>query len=62
MHSRKKEWATLVKGKSLQSFLGEPDHIRAVKDYFLLLLQEAQHFRVALAALEPTPAVITANQ
>ncbi len=54
---QEKEWATLIKGKSLQSFLGEPDHIRAIKDYFLILLQEAQQFRVALAALEQSSPV-----
>jgi hypothetical protein len=58
---QEKEWATLAKGKSLQAFLGEQDHIRAIKDYFLLLLQEAQQFRVALAALEVDPGDLVAR-
>lgn len=48
------QWATLYKGRSLQTFLGEADHIRAIKNFFLSLLEEAGAFQAAIQALTPT--------
>lgn len=42
-----KAWSALSRGQSLQKFLAEKDHVRAVKDHFLKVLQEVKEFRAA---------------
>jgi hypothetical protein len=40
-------WASVYKGKDLQSFLGEEDQVEAIKTYFLMLLREVKQFKAA---------------
>ena len=40
-----KGWSSIYKGKGLPSFLGESDHLQAVKAFFLGLLSEVVEFR-----------------
>jgi hypothetical protein len=37
--------SAIYKGKSLQTLMGESDHVRTIKDYFLGLLEEVEVFR-----------------
>ena len=56
------EWSVLSKGKSIQSFMGETDHVRAVKNYFLQLLDEVGKFSETypnLFRITSTPTVET---
>lgn len=40
-----KEWGTFYKGESLSVFLGKPDHIQAIKHFFVELLKELEKFK-----------------
>ena len=40
-----KEWSSIYRGTSLPTFLGESDHLYAIKTYFLGLLSEVVEFR-----------------
>lgn len=42
-----KEWSRIYKGEKLQSFMAKEDHVRAVKDYLLGLLEEVRQFQRA---------------
>lgn len=44
-------WSSIYKGESIQSFLGRPDHIRAIKDHFLGLLKEVETFLMTFPML-----------
>ena len=46
-----KDWAAISKGKELTKFLAEPDHLRAVQEYFLALLDEVKLFKSQYAKL-----------
>jgi hypothetical protein len=34
----------IEKGKAIQSFIGQEDHVKAIKDHFLNLLKEVEEF------------------
>ena len=40
-----KAWCELSMGRSLGSFLSEDDHVRAIKNYFVHLLQDVKAFK-----------------
>ena len=40
-----KAWSQITKGRHLQTFMAEPDHIKAIKDYFLNLLDDVKRFK-----------------
>lgn len=40
-----REWSKITKGRQLQTFLGESDHVQAIKAYFLDLLDEVATFK-----------------
>ena len=41
------EWPSIWKRTSLSAFMGEDDHLKAIRDYFLSLLDEVAQFRSA---------------
>ena len=44
-------WSYIRNLKALQTFMGEEDHVRAIKEYFLGLLQDVAAFRKAYPSL-----------
>lgn len=40
-----KEWGSISKGAELQTFMAQPDHIKAIRDHFLALLNEVKRFK-----------------
>ncbi len=41
-----KAWSAIKKVRHLQTFLAEPDHVRAIKEYFLSLLADVKRFQL----------------
>lgn len=39
------EWSSIYKGKPLQCFMGEEDHVRSIREFFLELLKEIEAFK-----------------
>ena len=40
-----KAWSTITKGRCLQTFMGEPDRLKAIKEFFLTLLGDVKRFQ-----------------
>ena len=40
-----KAWSTIKKGRHLQTFMAQPDHVQAIKEYFLSLLADVKRFQ-----------------
>jgi hypothetical protein len=45
------EWSSICKGKTIQSLMGEDDHVQAIKKHFLQLLEEVGQFKKAYPSL-----------
>jgi len=40
-----KEWGGIYKRRELHTFMAQPDHVKAIKDYLLSLLEEVKRFK-----------------
>jgi hypothetical protein len=40
-----KAWGAIYKRRELHTFMAQPDHVKAIKDYFLSLLEEVKRFQ-----------------
>ena len=57
-----KAWGCIKKGKQLQTFMAEPDHVKAIKGYFLSLLQDVTRFQKTHPELPWSASVADADE
>jgi hypothetical protein len=57
-----KAWGCIKKGKQLQTFMAQPDHVKAIKDYLLSLLEEVKRFKESHPELPWSANVMKADQ